>query len=338
MIHDYQIASGSNLKEALIRLNKVREISKLLLFVVNDDLKVLGSLTDGDVRRALIIGHTLDTQVDEIMNSDFAFIKNFDARILQKLRSLNLTIIPFLDEKGRIKDIVDFNKVQNKLPVGAIVMAGGRGKRLSPLTDKVPKPMLLVNDKPMIGHVTDHLFSFGIEEVLITVNYLKEQIESYYESNAFVKIIKENSPLGTAGSISLIDRFDHDIYLITNADILSNISLENFYLEHIENEADITIASRMFQVDVPFGVIHQESNTVFGLSEKPSYNYYTNAGIYLVNKEILNLIPKNKFFNMTDLISLALNKNKTVKSYRMSEFWLDIGRPSEYEFAKSLKI
>ena len=338
MIFDFQIESGSSLKEALIKLNQVREISRLLLFVVNQKARVLGSLTDGDVRRALIQGHTLETQVDIIMNQDFAFVRELDVDVLQRLRDLNLKIIPILDGKGRIKDIIDFNKVKNKLPIGAIIMAGGRGKRLSPLTDNVPKPMLPVNNKPMIGHVTDHIFNFGIDEVFVTVNYLKEQIEDYYKENSFVKIVNEDIPLGTAGSISLIEKLNQDIYLITNADILSNISLEDLYLHHIKNNSDITIASRMFQVDIPFGVINEESNEVVSLEEKPSFDYYTNAGIYLVNKEMLNLIPKHEFFNMTDLISLALGKGKIVRTYRMSEFWLDIGRPSEYEFAKSLKL
>ena len=338
MIYDFQIESGSNLKEALTKLNKVREISKLLLFVVNNKARILGSLTDGDIRRALIQGHTLETKVDKIMNQDFAFVRELDVHLLQRLRDLNLKIIPLLDEKGRIKDIIDFNKVKNKLPIGAIIMAGGRGKRLSPLTDNVPKPMLPVNNKPMIGHVTDHIFNFGIDEIFITVNYLKEQIEDYYKGNSLVQIVHEDIPLGTAGSISLIDKLNQESYLITNADILSNISLEDLYLEHINNKADITIASRMFQVDIPLGVINEENKVVISLKEKPTYDYYTNAGIYLVNKEILDLIPKNEFFNMTDLITLALSKGKVIMTYKMSEFWLDIGRPSEYEFAKSLKI
>ena len=215
-------------------------------------------------------------------------------------------------------------------------MAGGRGKRLSPLTDETPKPLLKVANVFLIEHVILHLIKFGIREIIISINYLGEKIKNeigYGEKyGVSIRYIKEKISMGTAGAISLIDEFSSNNYLITNADILTDIDFERMYKSHLESNSDLTVASNEYRISVPFAVFKMDKKRVISSVEKPVKSYKTNAGIYLVKANELKKIP-NKFYNMTDLIDDILDKNGIISAYDIKGYWIDIGRPDDLEKA-----
>ena len=216
-------------------------------------------------------------------------------------------------------------------------MAGGRGSRLSPLTDTTPKPLLKIGDKPIMEHNIDRLISFGIKDFWVSVNYLREQIiEHLTEIKKDIKIcyIEEDQPMGTIGALSKVETFQNEHVLVINSDLLTNLNYEYFYLDFLKNDADISMVTIPYEVVVPYGVVEQDQNQVQGIQEKPTYTYYSNAGIYLIKKGVC-LYPKNTFFNATDLIIGELSKKKKVTSYPFSGYWLDIGKPEDYKRAQT---
>jgi len=303
----------------------------------------MGSLTDGDVRRGLLKDVTIKESVLTIIQPEYKFIlkHNFDIRSVIKLRDDNYKVIPVVDSEGIIVDIVNFRLQKSYLPLDAVIMAGGRGSRLKPLTDNTPKPLLPIGKKRIMEHNVDRLSTFGINDFWFSVNYLGKQIEDFFGSsndkNRSIDYIWEDSPLGTIGAVSKIKNFKHDHVLITNSDILTNLDYENFYLDFIEKEADLSILSIPYSIDIPYAVLESPSgdDLVTGFKEKPTYIYKSNGGIYLIKKCYLDLIPKNTFFNATDLIEKLISENKKVISYSLTGYWLDIGKHEDYK--KALK-
>jgi NDP-sugar pyrophosphorylase family protein len=225
-------------------------------------------------------------------------------------------------------------------------MAGGRGQRLSPLTDTIPKPLLKVGDKSIIQHNIDRLSFFGIDDFWISINYLgeiiKDQIGAGNEKNININYVNEQKPLGTIGAISNIDEFKHEHILITNSDILTNLDYEDFYLQFMNNNADMAVVTIPYEVKVPYAVLETKNSSIISLKEKPTYTYYSNAGIYLIKRDVLKYIPQGEFYNTTDLIETLIAKNKKVFSYPMLGYWLDIGNPEDFLKAnndiKNLKL
>lgn len=226
--------------------------------------------------------------------------------------------------------------MQNKLDV--VIMAGGEGKRLMPLTKHTPKPLLKVGNKPIIEYSTDLLASYGIKHITITVNYLSEQIITYFKENNKHRIdftyVKEDKPLGTIGPLKLIKNFKSDFILIINADLLTNVDLNEIFNNLLSKEGDALMATVPYKVDVPHGVVETKAGYVIDLKEKPSYTFYSNAGIYIFKKEYLDFIPENTFFNATDLIEVLLAKGKKIINYPILNYWLDIGKHEDFEKAQ----
>ena len=221
----------------------------------------------------------------------------------------------------------------------AVIMAGGKGTRLRPITFSIPKPLLPVGDKTIMGHNIDRLTEFGIDDFWFSVNYLGEKIQDFFGSgkqkNISISYVWENTPLGTIGAISKIDDLKHEDVLVTNSDILTNLDYEQFYLDFKNSKADLSIASIPYNVNVPYAVLEKDDNGLIkSFKEKPTYTYYSNAGIYLMKKSVLSLIPKNSFFNATDLIDLLITKNKKVVSFSVDGYWLDIGKHDDYKKAQ----
>jgi NDP-sugar pyrophosphorylase family protein len=218
-------------------------------------------------------------------------------------------------------------------------MAGGRGIRLSPLTDSTPKPLLKIGNKPILEHIIDRIALFGIKDVFISINYLGNQIKDYFQNgeskNIDIKYIEEDSPLGTIGSVRNIEQFDHDFVMITNSDLLSNINYEDFFLDFIEKDADMSIVTIPYNVNIPYAVLETNNNKIINFKEKPTYTYYSNAGIYLLKKSILEKIPKNTFYNATDLMEELIKNTNKVYSYPLIGYWLDIGNPDDYAKAEN---
>lgn len=340
------ISTGTTIKNALNILNDLSEDA--IAFIVDDENQLIGSLTDGDVRRALIKDASLNQPVDDIIQSNPKYIRqfNFDVRKVVEYRKNNFRIIPVVDSKKRVIDIINFRIRKSYLPVDAVIMAGGKGTRLRPLTLKMPKPLLRVGNKPIMEHNLDRLISFGINNFWFSVNYLGEQIEEYFgdgrKQNINIEYIKESKPLGTAGALSKIDGFKHPYVLLTNSDILTNLDYEDFFLKFFEMDAEMALVTIPYKVDVPYAVLETKSNFIKSFKEKPTYTYYSNGGIYLMKREVVQRIPKGTFFDAPDLMQELINEGKKVYSYPLSGYWLDVGKPEDFEKAqediKQLKL
>ena len=332
------IQKGISLNEALFKLNQID--GEKILFVVDTENKLIGSITDGDIRRGLLKKNSKEVSIENFYQAfpKFLYQDQQNVKNIFELREKGFDIIPILDREKRIIDILNFNFYKAYLPIDAVVMAGGRGSRLSPLTDTTPKPLLKIGDKPIMEHNIDRLISFGIKDFWVSVNYLREQIiEHFKEIKKDIKIcyIEEDQPMGTIGALSKVETFQNEHVLVTNSDLLTNLNYENFYLDFLKNDADISMVTIPYEVVVPYGVVEQDQNQVQGIQEKPTYTYYSNAGIYLMKKEVFASIPKNTFFNATDLITGELSKKKKVISYPFSGYWLDVGKPEDYKRAQT---
>ncbi|SEA99923.1 nucleotidyltransferase family protein [Pedobacter hartonius] len=339
--YDYQkhlIVTKSPLKMALAKLNELGVDS--IIFVVDDNDKLLGSLTDGDVRRGLLAGLHVDNVVDEFVQAYPKFIQrgNYTIKEVIEYRENNYRILPVLDKEGVIVNIINFRFFKSYLPVDAVIMAGGRGERLKPLTDKVPKPLLNVGTKPIIEHNLDRLVSFGVDDFWITVRYLGDKIKSHIgNGNAKginVKYIDEELPLGTIGALSLIDQFEHDYILVANSDVLTNLDYEQFFLEFINSDADFSVATIPYNVNIPYAILETSNGIIKNFAEKPTYTYFANAGIYLMKKSVCNNIPNGKFYNATDLLDDLIKGDYKVTSYPLRGYWLDIGKHDDYKKAQ----
>lgn len=332
------IKSGSNIMDALIQLNLLS--MDAVLFIVDEDRKLIGSLTDGDIRRALIKGISVDSTVDNIIESNPKYLTkdDYDIEKVIEFRNNNFKIVPILNDDLQVVNVINFRLIRSYLPVDAVIMAGGRGQRLKPLTDTTPKPMLKIGEKPIIQHNIERLGLFGIHNFWISINYLGEQIEAHFkdghEMGLDIKYVSEDKPLGTIGAVSKIQSFTHNYILLTNSDILTNLDYEHFFLDFLNSGADLAIASIPYHVDIPYAVLETDNGHVVNFKEKPTYTYYSNGGIYLMKKDVLQYLPQNEFFNATDLMELLLKENKKVISYPLSTYWLDIGRHEDYKKAQ----
>jgi len=323
----------------LIKLNELAPDS--ILFVVDKDQSLIGSVTDGDVRRGLIKGLTVESKIDEVLMRTPQFFRNHDFNIerLIESRENQLRLIPIVDLEHRVIDVINFREKKSYLPLDVVIMAGGKGQRLLPLTESIPKPLLCVGEKPIIEHNIDRLALFGVKDFWISINYLGDQIVSYLndgiEKDIAIKYIREDVPLGTIGAVSLISDFVHEHVLITNSDILTTIDYEKFFTDFLSQNADMSIVTIPYNVTIPYAVLDSDGLIVKSFSEKPTFTYFSNGGIYLIKKSLLDYIPFEEFFNATDLISKLIQLKFKVISYTLTEYWLDIGNHTDYSKAKS---
>lgn len=333
----YLIRSGLSTSDALGRLNEVHELT---LFVVDESDRLIGTLTDGDIRRGLLTGKSLSDPVDVFMKTSYRYVKegNRDVERVVEARNAVVNLLPVLDGQMRISRIINFSFHKSYLPIDAVIMAGGRGARLSPLTDDLPKPLLKVGDKPILEHVIDWLIRHGVDNFNITLHYLAEKIVSHFGDGSSkgvrINYVKEPRQMGTIGALSLIDSFSNDTLLLMNSDLLTNIDLEEFYTEFVESGADMSVACIDYRVRVPYAVLDVENDSIKGLNEKPTLTYHANAGIYLLKREHVGLIPADSHFNATDLIQRLISTGRKVRHYSLLGYWLDIGRMSDFQKAQ----
>lgn len=334
------INENATIREALVAINSITGNGESLI-VVNKAQQMVGSLTDGDIRRGLIGGAELTDSVRKIMHRDFRYIKHsdFDVAHLKIFRDQRIMFIPILDEQKHVVDVVNLNKFKSKLPIDAVLMAGGKGERLRPLTDKTPKPLLEVGGKCIVDHNVDRLISYGVEHINVTVNYLAEQLEEHFaapRNGVQVRTFREPKFLGTIGSIKFVDTFYNDTILVMNSDLFTNIDYEDFFLHFQQNDAEMSVAAVPYNISIELGILDLDGRNIKGLIEKPKYNYYANAGIYLIKKRALAEIPENTFFHATHLVEKLIAQGKKVIRYPLNGTWIDIGTPQEYQKAKDL--
>jgi len=330
------INQESSVLDVLKMIDKLPSLQTV--FVFDAEKKIIGTITDGDIRRGFIDGLSLEGLVQDFMNKDFSFLLDGDDNFnkLNDYRSRKLKAVPLISDKGNLIKVYDFTRTKSILPIDAVIMAGGKGERLRPLTDTVPKPLLKVGGKEIISYNFDRLLQFGITNQTVTVNYLGHKIDDFckgYNSEINFNIIKEDKFLGTAGSLSLIEDFSNDVILLMNSDLLTDIDYEDFYKSFIKNEADILVASVPYPVSIPYAIFENEDLKVKSFKEKPEYIYYANAGIYLIKRKALNLIPKDEFYNATDLMEKIIELDMKLIHYPMHNYWLDIGKPADFKKA-----
>lgn len=337
-ISKYLISEKCSVLECLQQINQLR--TDMNLFVVNEKNKLLGSVTDGDIRRGILKGIGLDEKVARVMNASCKHLvqRQIDLHLIIEQRNKFIKILPITNDEHEVVALLNFNQVKTLLPVDAVIMAGGTGSRLLPLTQKVPKPLLPVGGKPIIAYNLERLQKFGVKHITITVNYLKEQlvkfVEDLGENGRHMKCVTESKPLGTMGAVSLIDQWHNDYILLTNSDLLTNVDYEDFFLEFLKSKASMMVATIPYPIQVPYAILETDGSTIKAFKEKPEYTYYANTGIYLFKRELISYIPKNKFFNATDFMDRLLIEGHKLSYYPMTGYWLDIGKHEDFKKAK----
>jgi len=335
---EHLIHESVPVKEALLKLDRLA--SDAILFVVDENDCLIGSLTDGDVRRGLIKNFNTSDNVKKFIQEHPKLIhkENYKIDKIIEFRKNNYKIIPIVDNNNKIINVINFRLQKSYLPLDAVVMAGGMGSRLMPLTENTPKPLLMVGEKTIIDHNIDRLQKFGIDDYWLSVRYLGKQLESHFgdgrSRNVNFKYIWEDEPLGTIGAVSKISDFKHDYILVTNSDILTNLDYEDFFLDFIKKGADMSVVTIPYTVNIPYAVMETSNNHVISFKEKPTYTYYSNGGIYLIKKSILNRIPKKTFYNSTDLMQDLIENDGKLVSYPLRQYWLDIGKHEDYKQAQ----
>lgn len=329
------IPADATVVEALERLNRLSGES-MNLFAVDSEGRLAGSLTDGDIRRALLAGKSLNARVADICNRNCLVLErgSGDMSVISEARRKGVVLLPVV-ERGMIVSLVDLRSRRGLVPADGVLMAGGRGERLRPLTEHTPKPLLPVGGRPIIDHNIELMRSFGIENIYVTVNYLKEQFISRFSPSlpGSPHIVEEPRRLGTIGSLSLIPRFANPTVVVMNADLLTEVNLEAMYLKHVETEAWLTMGVIPYAVSVPYAIVEHEGDRVRGFTEKPTYNYLANSGIYMLRREAVGMIPAGEYMDATDLVELLLAEGRRVSLYNIDGRWIDIGSPDDYRHA-----
>lgn len=339
MIEKHIIHKNEHVRDALKKLDLLA--SDAILFVVDQENKLIGSLTDGDLRRGFIKGLGFEDSILDFIQSNPSFIREDENSVdkLEDYRKRLFKIVPILNSHNQIVDIINFRTRSTIIPVDAVLMAGGEGKRLRPLTENTPKPLLKVGDKPIIEYNIDRLAHVGVKNIHLSINYLGEQLQNYFGDGSKkalnIKYIRETKPLGTVGSILLADSWEHEDVLVMNSDLLTNIDFTDFYKTFKESGADMVVAATSYHVDIPYAIMDTDNEQrVRSLKEKPRYTYFSNAGIYLMKKDLLNLIPKDVFFDITDLMDKMLAMDRKLVTFPINGYWLDIGKHEDFKKAQ----
>lgn len=337
-ISKHTIKCNRTISDALAKINTFDADNPLVLFAINSEAQVVGTLTDGDIRRGLLANKTLDTRVEDVMKKDFRYFVNLnDFEKFNEYKKLDLKIVPLLDENKKLVDLINLASYKAMLPLDAVIMAGGKGVRLKPYTNDTPKPMLELAGKPILAHNIDRLVKYGIKNIYISVNHLKEQIIDYINDNYKgynINFIEETSPLGTIGSVRLIDNFKNNDILLMNADVLTNIDFYDFFINYKSFKDNMSVATFNIRINIPYGIFDTDDKKINSLIEKPSFNYFSNAGIYLINKEMLKYIPQNQKFDSTELMEILIEDGKKVSHFPIRGYWLDIGNAQNYAKAQ----
>jgi len=330
-------------------IRAIEATSKRLAIVLSDDSRVLGTLTDGDIRRWILQGNTLQALVLDAMNANpvTAPANTSDSALREKLANNNIRSLPLVDGQNkyvRTLHEMELDSGKNGIIKGntfstAVIMAGGEGARLRPLTENIPKPMVEVNGLPLLERQIHRLCKMGITVVYISVNYLGDVIKSYFgDGSKFgleVHYITEDKRLGTAGALSLLPEIDDPRpVLVLNGDILTTSDFINLFQFHEDHQSEITISAIDYTVEIPYGVIQYDGTEVVGLEEKPSQRFFCNAGIYALSVGVLKKIPLDTFWNMTDLIEQCMADKDKVSVFPVHEYWTDIGTPEDLEKAR----
>jgi len=332
------LPADATIKEAMEALN--RSGRHLTVYVVGPNERLLGTVTDGDIRRALLAGNGVDSPVDVAMNPQPHVLRaGHHSRVqVSGLKERNIRSLPVVDQEGRLVRVIDLGTLHSIVPVHGFILAGGRGMRLRPYTDTTPKPLIPVRGRPIIEHALELMRSHGVEEVTIAVNYLKERImEHLGDGKRFglhIGYIEEDRPLGTAGALALLERPSQDTILMMNADLLTDIDLDGMYERFLATASEITVATTEHRIDIPYATLDMEGDRVLDYREKPTLSLPCNAGIYMLRAAWCGRVPRDVQYNATDLIQDALDQGQRVTGHAISGSWFDIGRHEDLDRAR----
>lgn len=337
------ISRSATLRDALKRINELSG-KEMTLFVVDNEkcMHMLGTLTNGDIRRGILAGKSMEDSVETVMFPGFKRILDSEkdkVDAIRTIRKLGITLIPVVDKCGCLVDVVDLNRVDTILPLQAVLMAGGKGERLRPMTLDTPKPLLKVDGKAIIDYNIESLVKVGITDISVATRYLADKIAGHFSSpieGVQVKCVREEAPLGTIGAVSLIDFAAGGNTLVMNSDLLTTISFEEMYLKHRDTEAYATVGVIPYQISVPYAILSTEGDIVSGIEEKPSYSYYANAGIYIFRNEVLKSVAKDTPTDAPDLIRNVIAGGHKVTYHVINGTWIDIGSPTDFRQAQEL--
>ncbi len=339
------IGPGSSIRQSIADIDRN---GKGIVLVVDGERRLLGTVTDGDIRRGLLSGIDLNLPVRALLEQRApsshpspltAPAGTPDAELLRLMNEYALRHIPLVDGQGRVVDIARLNDLtkEYELPLRAVIMAGGYGMRLRPLTEDLPKPMLPVGDRPLMEIIIRQLKEVGIRKVNVTTHHKPEKIIDHFgNGEAFgveINYVEESQPLGTAGALGLMKAGDETM-LVINGDILTQVDFRAMLSFHREQNADLTVAVRQYGLTVPYGVIECEGASVRRVTEKPLFSFFVNAGIYLLEPVVRQYIPNGRQLDMTDLIQQLLDESRSVASFPIHEYWLDIGQQETYKQAQ----
>ena len=345
---DLCIGPGTSVREAINCIDRSGRISLALL--VDGRGQLVSVLTDGDVRRGILRKIQLDDPVAELLpikalmpNSEpvTAPVGTDHATLLRLMQQRSVRQVPLVDELNRVVDIVLLRDLLPEVAGGlqAVIMAGGFGTRLRPLTEHLPKPMLPVGDRPLMERIIEQLQQAGIRRINITTHFKPEKIVEHFGNGAAfgvdINYVNEDMPLGTGGALSLMPTPTTPI-LVVNGDVLTGIDYLQMLDYHQEHQAVMTVAANLHTIKVPYGVIDSDGSHITGLREKPEIRVFVNAGIYLIEPAAYEFIPANGHFNMTELIERLIAAGQPVVSFPIREYWLDIGQHADYERAEEM--
>ncbi|MDZ4684892.1 MAG: nucleotidyltransferase family protein [Planctomycetaceae bacterium] len=340
----FLISPIASIRDAMARIDAG---TKGIVLVVDDEQRLISTVTDGDIRRAILADLSLDAPVTQLIDrkpperrrSTTMPAGTSDDELLAVMQAQNIRHLPVVDDDGCVVELALREDLEPRaeMPVAAVIMAGGFGTRLRPLTDNIPKPMLSIGGTPLLERTVDRLRKCGIKTVNFTTHYLPEVIEDHFgdgsDFGVHINYVAEDRPLGTAGALSLLPDSDEPL-LVMNGDILTSIDFQELLRFHRDRNAAMTVCVRQYEFTVPYGVIQAEQGMVRGLREKPKLDFLVNAGIYLLEPSVRNYIPSGRRFDMTDLIDQLLEHGLRVASFPVVEYWLDIGQIEDFHRAQ----
>lgn len=328
------IAEQSTIREAMTALNmNTREV----VLAKDREGCIAGLVTDGDIRRGLLNGSTLDSPLAEVLRRDFySASPDMDrASILDVMKARMFDHVPVVDADRRLVAVHFLRDLIGAAPkaIIALIMAGGRGTRLGAITDTIPKPMVEVAGRPMLERIVLHLVGHGVHTIFIAVNYMAETIERHFgDGSAFgcsITYLREKEPLGTGGALSLLPQRPSQPLLVLNGDLVTRVDLTGMVEAHQKSDAVATIGVGPYQTRMPFGIVKARDGRLVALEEKPTINVTVNRGIYLLDPAVIDLVPRGRAFQMTTLFELLLEANQPVGVFHFDAEWLDVGRPAD---------
>ena len=330
----------ATVQEAITRLDQG---AMQIVMVIDDKNELCGTITDGDIRRGLLSGLTLDCSIESVMQREaFVAPESMENEIILKIMSANsIRQIPIVDDNRKVVGLHTWENLalKKELLNPMIIMAGGKGKRLHPYTEKCPKPLLHVYGKPIMEHILIQAIAEGFSSFFVSVNYLSEMIESYFGNGekwgVKIKYLREEKPLGTAGALSYLKKNVNVPFVVTNGDVLTHMRYSEFLDFHINHHAEATMAVRTYEWQNPFGVVNINGLDIVSFEEKPIDKSHINAGIYALDPAAFCYLKKNEICDMPTLFERIRKSGNRTLAYPMHEPWLDVGRPDDFKLAEN---